>query len=90
MELTPTFNVSESIDDLLLDTGLYEEHENEAHFTNGLATKVTGMLLEMDQTEVFHLIESQDALKKKAEDVVRLVSSRCDAADQLGSLSLKD
>ncbi|PIA47867.1 hypothetical protein AQUCO_01400454v1 [Aquilegia coerulea] len=57
------------------------------------AGKVTGMLLEMDQTEVLHLIESPDALKKKvgeAINVLRLASSESDAADQLGSLSLKD
>ncbi|KAF9609213.1 hypothetical protein IFM89_014407 [Coptis chinensis] len=83
-------------------------------FEHALAAKVTGMLLEMDQTEVLHLIESPDslkrkvneamavirivssglefpdALKKKVEDAVRLVSSGCDAADQLGTLSLKD
>ncbi|KAF9610520.1 hypothetical protein IFM89_022800 [Coptis chinensis] len=63
---------------------------NQAHFTNGLVAKVIGMLLEMDQTEVLHLIKSPDALKKKVEDVVRLVSSRCDVVDQLRSLSLKD
>ncbi|XP_047326593.1 polyadenylate-binding protein 2-like [Impatiens glandulifera] len=42
------------------------EHEN--------VGKVTGMLLEMDQTEVLHLIEAPDALKKKvgeAMDVLR-------------------
>lgn len=33
------------------------EHDN--------AGKVTAMLLEMDQAEVFDLIESQDSLKKK-------------------------
>ena len=41
------------------------------------ARKVTGMLLEMDQTEVLHLIESPDALKKKvseAMDVLQLAS----------------
>ncbi|KAK4428385.1 Polyadenylate-binding protein 5 [Sesamum alatum] len=52
--------------------------------------KVTGMLLEMDQTEVLHLIESPDALKKKvveAMDVLRIAASRPDIGDQLGSLS---
>ncbi|XP_059631499.1 polyadenylate-binding protein 3-like [Cornus florida] len=42
------------------------------------AGKVTGMLLEMDQTEVLHLIESPDALKKKvaeATDVLCLAAS---------------
>lgn len=55
--------------------------------------KVTGMLLEMDQTEVLHLIESPDALKKKvseAMDVLRLASSGSDVGDQLGSLSLNE
>eukprot|EP00262_Sarcandra_glabra_P021881 TRINITY_DN9428_c4_g1_i1.p1 TRINITY_DN9428_c4_g1~~TRINITY_DN9428_c4_g1_i1.p1 ORF type:complete len:651 (-),score=142.15 TRINITY_DN9428_c4_g1_i1:244-2196(-) len=57
------------------------------------AGKVTGMLLEMDQTEVLHLIESPDALKKKvgeAMDVLRMASTGSDPTDQLGSLSLND
>ncbi|XP_077253146.1 polyadenylate-binding protein 3-like [Tasmannia lanceolata] len=58
------------------------------------AGKVTGMLLEMDQTEVLHLIESPDALKKKvaeAMEVLRMAQvAGSDAADQLGSLSLND
>lgn len=56
------------------------------------AGKVTGMLLEMDQTEVLHLIESPDALQKKvgeAMEVLRLAAGS-DAADQLGSLSLNE
>ncbi|XP_076944229.1 polyadenylate-binding protein 2-like [Bidens hawaiensis] len=60
------------------------EHEN--------AAKVTGMLLEMDQTEVLHLLESPDALKAKvseAMEVLRNVQNQAPAA-QLASLSLKD
>lgn len=63
------------------------EHEN--------AAKVTGMLLEMDQTEVLHLLESPDALKAKvaeAMDVLRNVAQQQanNPADQLASLSLND
>ncbi|KAF5448172.1 hypothetical protein F2P56_028728 [Juglans regia] len=59
------------------------------------AAKVTGMLLEMDQTEVLHLLESPEALKAKvaeAMDVLRNVQQQQagNAADQLGSLSLND
>lgn len=58
------------------------------------AGKVTGMLLEMDQPEVLHLIESPDALKKKvgeAMEVLRLSHATSnDVADHLGSLSLND
>ncbi|KAK6940077.1 Polyadenylate-binding protein/Hyperplastic disc protein [Dillenia turbinata] len=55
--------------------------------------KVTGMLLEMDQTEVLHLIESPDALKKKvaeAMDVLRQAASGNDVTDRLGSLVLNE
>ncbi|KAI5655271.1 hypothetical protein M9H77_32458 [Catharanthus roseus] len=57
------------------------------------AAKVTGMLLEMDQTEVLHLLESPDALKAKvaeAMDVLRNVQQGNSPADQLASLSLND
>lgn len=59
------------------------------------AAKVTGMLLEMDQTEVLHLLESPEALKAKvaeAMDVLRNVSQQqtSNTADQLASLSLND
>lgn len=59
-----------------------------------LAGKVTGMLLEMDQTEVLHLIESPEALKKKVAEAVEVLhlaqATGSDAADQLASLSLSD
>ncbi|KAK9756447.1 hypothetical protein RND81_01G098300 [Saponaria officinalis] len=61
------------------------EHEN--------AAKVTGMLLEMDQPEVLHLLESPDALKAKvseAMEVLRTVAQGSNTADQLASLSLND
>ncbi|KAL9348863.1 hypothetical protein Peur_060229 [Populus x canadensis] len=60
------------------------------------AAKVTGMLLEMDQTEVLHLLESPEALKAKvaeAMEVLRTVAAQQqinNQADQLGSLSLND
>ncbi|KAL7619057.1 hypothetical protein Lser_V15G00836 [Lactuca serriola] len=67
------------------------------------AAKVTGMLLEMDQTEVLHLLESPDALKAKvaeAMDVLRNVQQQHQAANnntnapppaaQLASLSLNE
>lgn len=64
------------------------EHEN--------AAKVTGMLLEMDQTEVLHLLESPEALKAKvseAMEVLRNVAAQQQSnapTDQLGALSLSD
>jgi polyadenylate-binding protein len=64
------------------------EHEN--------AAKVTGMLLEMDQTEVLHLLESPEALKVKvseAMEVLRNVNQQQQANtpnDQMASLSLSD
>lgn len=66
------------------------EHEN--------AAKVTGMLLEMDQTEVLHLLESPEALKAKvaeAMEVLRNVTQQTqpqvnNASDRLASLSLND
>ncbi|GLT58906.1 hypothetical protein SLA2020_317650 [Shorea laevis] len=60
------------------------------------AAKVTGMLLEMDQPEVLHLLESPEALKSKvaeAMEVLRNVAAQQPsntAADQLASLSLND
>ncbi|XP_031256674.1 polyadenylate-binding protein 2-like isoform X2 [Pistacia vera] len=69
---------------------LVEQLEPEA------AAKVTGMLLEMDQTEVLHLLESPEALKAKvaeAMEVLRNVAQQQqagNAADQLASLSLTD
>lgn len=61
-----------------------------------MAAKVTGMLLEMDQTEVLHLLESPEALKAKvgeAMEVLRNVAQQQQPnapTDQLAGLSLND
>ncbi|KAF6151496.1 hypothetical protein GIB67_016308 [Kingdonia uniflora] len=59
-----------------------------------MAAKVTGMLLEMDQPEVLHLLESPEALKAKvaeAMEVLRSVAQQAsNPSDQLASLSLND
>ncbi|EPS62510.1 hypothetical protein M569_12280, partial [Genlisea aurea] len=54
------------------------------------AAKVTGMLLEMDQTEVLHLLESPDALKAKVGEAMDVLRNVQQPADQLASLSLND
>ncbi|KAL1822155.1 hypothetical protein ACET3Z_008933 [Daucus carota] len=56
------------------------------------AAKVTGMLLEMDQTEVLHLLESPDALKAKVAEAMEVLKnvSQATPADQLANLSLNE
>ncbi|MCI36972.1 polyadenylate-binding protein 3-like, partial [Trifolium medium] len=53
------------------------------------AAKVTGMLLEMDQAEVIHLIESPEELKIKVSEAMQVldeVSPSSEVNDQSGSL----
>ncbi|XP_020582745.1 polyadenylate-binding protein 2-like [Phalaenopsis equestris] len=66
---------------------VYEmERENSA--------KVTGMLLELDQTEVLHLLESPEALKAKVGEALEVLKDSAGApplrtaTDQLAGLSL--
>ncbi|KAJ4701723.1 Polyadenylate-binding protein [Melia azedarach] len=89
---TALANASPEQQRTLLGENLYplvEQLERDA------AAKVTGMLLEMDQTEVLHLLESPEALKAKVAEAMEVLRSVAQQqgnspADQLASLSLND
>uniref|UniRef100_A0A5B7CB83 Polyadenylate-binding protein n=1 Tax=Davidia involucrata TaxID=16924 RepID=A0A5B7CB83_DAVIN len=77
----------------LLGENLYPLVEQLAH---GMAAKVTGMLLEMDQTEVLHLLESPEALKVKIAEAMEVLRNVGQQQQQnsptarLASLSLNE
>ncbi|KAL5991090.1 hypothetical protein ACLOJK_011996 [Asimina triloba] len=50
-------------------------------------TKVTGMLLEMDQTEVLHLLESPEALKVKVAEAMDVLRNVAQQQPQANSVS---
>ncbi|KAE8723750.1 Polyadenylate-binding protein 8 [Hibiscus syriacus] len=92
---TALANASPDQQRMMLGENLYplvEQLESDA------AAKVTGMLLEMDQTEVLHLLESPVALKAKVAEAMEVLGTVAqqqqtgagNAADQLASLSLSD
>ncbi|KAF8379310.1 hypothetical protein HHK36_028743 [Tetracentron sinense] len=66
-------------------TNVTPEHQRMMLDEHDMEAKVTGMLLEMDQTEILHLLESPNTLKAKvaeAMEVLRKVSQQqtCNSA----------
>ncbi|KAK4477028.1 hypothetical protein RD792_016230 [Penstemon davidsonii] len=86
-------NASRAEQRMILGENLYPLVEQLEH---DMAAKVTGMLLEMDQTEVLHLLESPEALQAKVAEAVEVVRNASQqqasstSAEQLASLSLAE
>ena len=51
------------------------------------AAKVTGMLLEMDQGEILHCIQSPKALKSKVAEAMEVLTTVADQQQQTGGAS---
>ena len=53
-----------------------------------MAGKITGMMLEMDNSELLMLVESPDQLKAKVDEALR-VSTEKEAADELKLIEVR-
>ncbi|VEL38615.1 unnamed protein product, partial [Protopolystoma xenopodis] len=51
------------------------------------ASKLTGMLLEMDSAEVIHVLESEQALKDKLDEAMAMIQARANASQKASAPS---
>ena len=52
------------------------------------AAKITGMLLEMDQSEVLHLIESPDSLSAKVAEAISVLKAAANPPSDLSAMTI--
>jgi polyadenylate-binding protein len=57
-------------------------HLVQAHSSAQYAGKVTGMLLEMDNSELLHLLESPETLKERVDEAVSAINKAMAEADR--------
>ena len=54
------------------------------------AAKITGMLLEMDQSEVLHLIESPESLSAKVAEAISVLKAAAAPPSDLSGMSITE
>ncbi len=57
-------------------------HPRVAAHNNSLATKITGMLLELDDTDVLHLLDTPDALTERVQEAERVLREHAESIEK--------